>query len=75
MKIVLNIEDDNDIKFRKAFLRVHPIPNNPETGLEEMTTNEWIRKWTVNKLQEVYNEGVRKLEVDKIYIIRENIIS
>lgn len=72
--ITLTISDAKYNEFKEAFLKVSPIPTNPDTELPLYTENQWVKEWIIRLIRKRYKQGREEL-ARKTAVIDDNIIS
>lgn len=65
-KLIYTIPDEKLDEFKEGFLKCQPTPN-------DMTDNEWIKKWGRIQFMQAYRIGKQQLAREQV-IIDENIM-
>lgn len=55
--ITVTIPDAKFAKFKKAFIKMNPIPEDPDTQEPLFAENEWIKEWIKRVLFKRYKQG------------------
>ncbi len=72
--ITLTIPDAKYDEFKEAFLKVNPVPLDPDTELPLFTDNQWVKEWIVRMIKKRYNQGKEQLARETT-VIDKDIIS
>jgi hypothetical protein len=69
--ITFNIPDAKWPVFKKAFLEVHQVPVDHETGEPTMSETAWIKEWGRLMYVGVARQGLKRVR-DKEHPVTEN---
>lgn len=72
-ELIYTISDTKIIEFKEGFLKCCPVPVDVETGLPEMTENEWIKEWGKTQFLNMYKRGKRQIACEEV-LIDNNIV-
>lgn len=72
--ITLTIPDAKFDEFKEAFIKINPIPTDPDTELPLYTENAWVKQWVLNTIKERYKQGGEEL-AREVAIIDNDIVS
>lgn len=67
-QIIYNIPTEKLEEFKIGFLKSSPVPIDDETGLLEMTENEWLKEWGRRMFLQAYKNGKQKLAREELEI-------
>lgn len=66
--VTFTIPDEKYDTFKEAFLEVHKVPLDPETGDPLMSDNAWVKEWGRLTYLGAIRQGLKRVR-DKAYPI------